>query len=53
MQSYLTRSFVVALMASAVSAGAQTYSITDLGAVSRQKVSKGYGLNDLGQAAGP
>lgn len=52
MKSYLAGLFVVALMAGIVSAGAQSYNITDLGAVSGQRVSKGHGLNDLGQAAG-
>jgi probable HAF family extracellular repeat protein len=52
MKSHLAGLLIVALMASAVSPGAQSYSITDLGAVSGQKVSKGYGLNNLGQAAG-
>jgi probable HAF family extracellular repeat protein len=42
----------VAMMASTGLSPAQTYHIADLGAVPGQKVSGGYGLNDLGQAAG-
>src|ERR1017187_6476698 len=44
--------FAIALMAATTVSTAQNYNITDLGAVPGQKVSKGYALNDLGQAAG-
>ena len=40
------------LVASAAPSLAQTYRVTDLGAVSGDSVSKAYSLNDLGQAAG-
>jgi probable HAF family extracellular repeat protein len=42
----------IALMAATAASRAQNYNITDLGAVLGQNVSKGYALNDLGQAAG-
>src|ERR1039457_5603456 len=44
--------FAIALLAATTASQAQNYNITDLGAVPGEKVSKGYGLNDLGQAAG-
>jgi hypothetical protein len=44
--------FAIALMAATATSPAQNYNITDLGAVPGQAVSKGYALNDLGQAAG-
>ncbi len=52
MKSGLAGLFAAAVMASPAAAPAQTYNVTDLGAVSGQKVSKAYGLNALGQAAG-
>jgi probable HAF family extracellular repeat protein len=44
--------FAAVLIASTGQSPAQSYNITDLGAVAGQKVSGGYGLNGLGQAAG-
>src|ERR1022692_4312225 len=44
--------FAIAQLAAAAVSTAQNYNITDLGAVPGQAVSKGYALNDLGQAAG-
>ena len=44
--------FAIALMAATTVSTAQNYNITDLGAVPGEKVSKGYALNDLGQATG-
>lgn len=43
---------VSALIAGATSLLAQSYTVTDLGAVAGQTESAGYGLNDSGQAAG-
>jgi probable HAF family extracellular repeat protein len=40
------------LMTLALPSWAQTYRVTDLGAASGESVSKGYSLNDIGQAAG-
>ncbi len=44
--------FAAALVVAVVPAWGQTYSVQDLGAVAGDSVSQGYGLNDLGQAAG-
>jgi probable HAF family extracellular repeat protein len=44
--------FAIALLASTARLPAQSYNLTDLGAVPGEKVSGGYGVNDLGQAAG-
>ncbi len=44
--------FTTALMATAASSQAQTYNIADLGAVSGDSTSVGYGLNGLGKVAG-
>jgi probable HAF family extracellular repeat protein len=52
MKSCLAGFFAIALLASTARLPAQNYNIADLGAVPGQKVSKGYALNDLGQAAG-
>lgn len=52
MKSRLAGFFGIALMAATAASRAQNYNITDLGAVPGQKVSKGYALNALGQAAG-
>lgn len=43
---------VVVFIATATSLFAQSYNLTDLGAVPGQNVSGGYGLNGFGQAAG-
>jgi probable HAF family extracellular repeat protein len=42
----------IGLMASVSNSSAQSYNVTDLGAVSGENVSGGYGLNASGQAAG-
>ncbi|HWX20703.1 MAG TPA: hypothetical protein VN578_12460 [Candidatus Binatia bacterium] len=52
MKTGLAGLFAVALMASTGQAPAQSYNITDLGAVAGETVSGGYGLNGSGQAAG-
>ena len=44
--------FAIALLAATAASPAQNYNITDLGAVPGQAVSKGYAVNDLGQATG-
>jgi hypothetical protein len=43
---------VIALIASAIVSPAQSYKLTDLGAVPGQNVSAGYGLNAFGEAVG-
>jgi probable HAF family extracellular repeat protein len=52
MKLYLPALPVTALLASATISPAQSYNLTDLGAVSGQTVSAGYGLNGLGHAVG-
>src|SRR6267143_892546 len=52
MKSRLAGFLAIALWASTARLPAQSYNVADLGAVARQKVSKGYALNNLGQAAG-
>jgi probable HAF family extracellular repeat protein len=52
MTSRLNGLLVASLVATALPALAQTYRITDLGAVAGDSVSKAYALNGVGQAAG-
>ena len=52
MKSILAGLVSAALLAGPIPSPAQTYNITDLGAVSGESVSAGYGLNKSGQAAG-
>src|SRR5215471_10832609 len=52
MKLRLTGMFFIALLVCPTRVPAQSYKITDLGAVSGQNVSKGYGLNGVGQAVG-
>jgi probable HAF family extracellular repeat protein len=52
MKMRLAALFAVVLMARTFPAMAQTYDLTDLGAVQGDTVSVGYGLNGVGQAAG-
>jgi probable HAF family extracellular repeat protein len=52
MKLSLTVLSAVVLTTVATTLPAQSYTITDLGAVSGQSVSEGYALNDSGQAAG-
>jgi len=52
MKMRLAALFATALIARTFPAAAQTYNLTDLGAVPGESVSVGYGLNVLGQAAG-
>jgi probable HAF family extracellular repeat protein len=52
MKMRLAALFATALLAGTSLSPAQSYKITDLGAVSGDAVSAGYGLNSLGQAVG-
>ena len=52
MKLYLPALPVMALLASATTSPAQSYKVTDLGAVPGQTVSAAYGLNGVGEAAG-
>jgi probable HAF family extracellular repeat protein len=52
MKMHLATLITAALLAGTLSSPAQSYNLTDLGAVSGDTVSVGYGLNAFGQAAG-
>jgi probable HAF family extracellular repeat protein len=52
MKTSLAEIFAVGFLAGAIQLPAQSYSVTDLGAVAPDVVSAGYGLNGVGQAAG-
>jgi probable HAF family extracellular repeat protein len=52
MKLYLSALPVIALLANAIVSPAQSYDLTDLGAVPGQNVSAAYGLNAFGQAVG-
>jgi probable HAF family extracellular repeat protein len=52
MKKNLAGMFAIGLLANATQLLAQTYTLTDLGAVAPETVSQGYGLNSVGQAAG-
>src|ERR1035441_6225487 len=52
MRTRLAGLCAIGLMAGASHLPAQSYNVADLGAVAGEKVSAGYGLNGLGQAAG-
>jgi len=52
MKIHLAGFLAIALLASTARSPAQSYNLTDFGAVSGEKVSGGYGVNALGQAAG-
>jgi probable HAF family extracellular repeat protein len=52
MKTRLAGIFAIGLLARATESPAQTYTLTDLGAVAPETVSQGYGLNSVGQAAG-
>lgn len=52
MKASLAAVFVVALSSGTGQLRAQTYTVTDLGAVAPDVVSAGYGLNGVGQASG-
>jgi probable HAF family extracellular repeat protein len=52
MKTRLAGMLAVSLLAATTQLPAQTYTLTDLGAVAPETVSQGYGLNGVGQAAG-
>jgi probable HAF family extracellular repeat protein len=52
MKTRLAGMFAIGLLANTTQLPAQTYTLTDLGAVAPETVSQGYGLNSVGQAAG-
>jgi probable HAF family extracellular repeat protein len=52
MKKNLAGMFAIGLLANTTQLPAQTYTLTDLGAVPPETVSQGYGLNSAGQAAG-
>ena len=52
MKKNLAEMFAVSLLAATTQLPAQTYTLTDLGAVAPETVSQGYGLNSVAQVAG-
>ena len=52
MNTSFAEMFTIGLLAGNIQLQAQSYTITDLGAVAPDVVSAGYGLNSMGQAAG-